>query len=104
LSRISSKECREEINLSLHKVHELTGKPCELFAYPFGQLEDYNTDVIRTLETAGVRAAVTGISDINDGTTPSMELRRYGIGAGDSMAIFQMNVHHVMGQLLKIKQ
>lgn len=94
LSHLSPEERHEEIVRAVTAVHELTGRPCELFAYPNGRAEDYDVDTIGTLEACGVRAAVTTIEGPNDAMTPVMELRRYGIGAHLSMANFRSKVHH----------
>lgn len=101
MSRLSSKECQEEISLSVAKTQELTRRPCELFAYPFGYPRHYNSETIRTLKEHGIRTAVTGVQGPNDETTPLMELRRYGIEAHDNMAVFQTKAHHFISHVLR---
>jgi peptidoglycan/xylan/chitin deacetylase (PgdA/CDA1 family) len=100
LGRISPQECSDEIKQSVAITHQLSGRPCELFAYPFGYRQDYNTETIRILQAQGVQMSATGIPEPNDRRTPLMELRRYGIGAKDNMAVFQLKVHHFMAQVL----
>lgn len=99
MSRLSTKECQEEVSLSVAKTRELTGRPCELFAYPFGYPRHYNSETIKTLEQHGIRIAVTGVPGPNDDGTPLMELKRYGIDATDTMAIFQVKAHHLINQV-----
>lgn len=82
---LSPRERYDEITRSVTAIRELTGRPCELFAYPNGRLQDYDKDIIKILESCGVRVTVTAVKGTNDGTTPLMELRRYGIGADLSM-------------------
>lgn len=94
LARLSPEERDGEIEASLAAVRELTGGPCRLFSYPNGQLEDYDPATIGALRERGVEAAVTSMAGANEETTPAMELRRYGIGAGVTMARFQLMVHH----------
>jgi peptidoglycan/xylan/chitin deacetylase (PgdA/CDA1 family) len=102
LSRLSWKECIDEIEGSMTAVRKVTGRPCELFAYPNGCIDDYNNGVIRILESYGVRAAVTTIEGPNDSKTSLMELRRYGIGPNLSLAGFQMRAHHIMTKLRRM--
>ena len=99
LSHLSNGERENEIKQSIHAVHELTGQPCKLFAYPNGRTEDYNSATIKDLKTCGIQAAVTTISGPNDRMTPVMELRRYGIGSDLPMAEFQLMVHHFVNKI-----
>lgn len=97
LSLLSPKERYDEIERSITAIRELTGLPCERFAYPNGRAEDYNAEIIATLEAYGVRASVTAIEGPNNEMTPLMELRRYGIGANLSMGKFQRKIHGFSG-------
>ncbi|MGH7799590.1 MAG: polysaccharide deacetylase family protein [Thermodesulfobacteriota bacterium] len=92
LSLLSPNERQDEIALSVAAIHDLAGLPCELFAYPNGRAEDYNAEIIATLEACGIRASVTAIECPNNEMTPLMELRRYGIGANLSMGKFKRKV------------
>jgi peptidoglycan/xylan/chitin deacetylase (PgdA/CDA1 family) len=103
MSRLSSKECQEEISLSVAKTRELTGRPCEIFAYPFGYSWHYTSETIKTLKQYGVRIAVTGIPGANDHNTPLMELRRYGIDATDTTAVFHLKAHHLINYVRRSK-
>lgn len=89
LSLLTPNERYEEITRSVTTIHELTGRPCELFAYPNGRAQDYNDETIVTLNALGVRASVTAIDGLNGAKTPLMQLRRYGIGADLSMNKFK---------------
>jgi peptidoglycan/xylan/chitin deacetylase (PgdA/CDA1 family) len=94
LTRLSSDECKNEIELSVRRVEELSGRACSFFAYPLGGRNDYNQQSIDILRNLGICAAVTTRSGANDGKTPPLELRRYGSGPNDDMAVFQLKVHH----------
>jgi peptidoglycan/xylan/chitin deacetylase (PgdA/CDA1 family) len=94
LSLLSPRERHDEIERSVTAILELTGRPCGLFAYPNGRVQDYDFGIIKILESYGIRASVTAIEGSNDGMTPVMELRRYGIGANMSMTNFRLKVHH----------
>jgi peptidoglycan/xylan/chitin deacetylase (PgdA/CDA1 family) len=99
LSQLSDKERYNEIRQSIDTVYELTGRRCKCFAYPNGRAEDYNIETIRDLETCGIQIGVTTIPGPNNRMTPSMELRRYGVGADLPMAEFQLMVHHFFSKL-----
>jgi peptidoglycan/xylan/chitin deacetylase (PgdA/CDA1 family) len=94
VSRLRPAERREEIERSVDVIKELTGRDCELFAYPNGGPEDYDQESIRTLKSCGIRAALTGISGPNNSSTPLMEMRRYAVVAEKSMAHFKLIMHH----------
>ena len=96
LSRLSSTECREEVDRSIRAVAELTQQSCESFAYPNGGALDFNQESIRILESCGARAAVTGVFGPNNSATPIMALRRYSVTAGMSLAHFKLIVHHLV--------
>jgi len=96
LSRLSREEQFSEIKRSLDAIHELSGRPCRFFAYPNGLSQDYDAQSIARLEECGVRASVTAIAGPNGRTTPNMELRRYSVGAGGNMALFQLQTHHLV--------
>jgi peptidoglycan/xylan/chitin deacetylase (PgdA/CDA1 family) len=95
LTRLSSNECKKEIELSLRGVEELSGRTCRFFAYPLGGREHYNQQSIDILRSFGIRAAVTTRTGANDRKTPLLELRRYGAGPNDDMTVFQLKVHHL---------
>jgi peptidoglycan/xylan/chitin deacetylase (PgdA/CDA1 family) len=94
LSLLPRKQQIEEISRSIEAVQKITGRSCEYFAYPNGQPQDYDMDIIRVLKSHKIRGAVTGIPKPNDRTTPVMELRRYGIGYDVTLSYFQLKAHH----------
>jgi peptidoglycan/xylan/chitin deacetylase (PgdA/CDA1 family) len=102
LMLLSRKQQIEQISRSIEAVQEVTGRPCEYFAYPNGQPQDYDTDIIRLLKSHKIRGAVTGIPEPNDRTTPVMELRRYGIGFDTTLAYFQLKAHHLIAHARRL--
>jgi peptidoglycan/xylan/chitin deacetylase (PgdA/CDA1 family) len=98
LSSLSPKERYDEIERSVNAVQELTGRPCESFAYPFGRAGDYDQEIIKILKSLGIRAAVTAIEGANDNMTPLMELRRFGIGADLGTDKFKRKTRLVIAQ------
>lgn len=101
LSRLSAKDQEREIGDCVEAVSRLSGAGCSTFAYPNGSPEDYNNDSVRILRDLGVTTAVTTIEGYNTGKTPMLELRRSGVGAGDSMAQFKIAAHHLRTLLRK---
>jgi peptidoglycan/xylan/chitin deacetylase (PgdA/CDA1 family) len=95
LSRLSGEQCRDEIERSIKLVQNLTGRPCKLFAYPFGGGRDYNKQTVDILRSLGISAAVTTLPGPNDRNSSLLELRRYGVGSGEGMALFKLKVHHL---------
>ena len=93
LSTLSLDECRDEIAQSTAVVRDLTGRPCETFAYPFGRGNDYNADTVKVLEECGIRAAVTSSAGFNDIRVPPLELNRCGVGSRVDMGFFQYKIH-----------
>lgn len=99
LSQLSEEERFNEIRRSVDAIHELTGCPCRSFAYPNGRMQDYDSDSIKHLKGCGIQMAVTTTAGPNNRMTPSMELRRYGVGADLTMAEFQLMVHHFISKV-----
>jgi peptidoglycan/xylan/chitin deacetylase (PgdA/CDA1 family) len=99
LSRLSAEEQLNEIRRSVDAIHEFTGGPCRCFAYPNGHKQDYDSESMKHLKACGIHTAVTTIAGPNDRTTPAMELRRYGVGAGLPMAEFQLMAHHFISKV-----
>lgn len=90
LSLLRAPEQRQEIEGSLAAVRRLTGRPCELFAYPNGGAADYDATTLRHLARAGVRLAVTSIPGVNSTATPRLELRRYPVGPEADLGAFEL--------------
>lgn len=96
LSRLSLEEQYDEIERSVNAVQELTGHRCRVFAYPNGRVTDFDQETVRILESCGVNTAVTAIEGPNDRTTSPYQLKRYGISAHASLAVFQLKIHHII--------
>ncbi|MCE5228090.1 polysaccharide deacetylase family protein [bacterium] len=99
MAGISDRRLSEEIDGSIDEVEGLTGRPCRTFAYPNGRREDYDGRAVEILKMRGISAAVTTIGGPNDAATPSLELKRYGIGADMPWHDFKLEIHHVKSAL-----
>lgn len=80
LRHLSEEDQMTQIVKSLKMVMDLTGKVCNVFAYPNGRKQDYCDNTMALLRKYGVDLAVTTIEGLNNTSTPSLELRRIGIG------------------------
>jgi peptidoglycan/xylan/chitin deacetylase (PgdA/CDA1 family) len=104
LSRLSKDESFQEIESSIKHVERFSGRPCDVFAYPFGGRFDYTQETVDLLKKIGIRAAVTTIPGFNDRHTSTMELRRYSAGPNENMSVFQVKVHHVRRWTSKVNR
>ena len=93
LSLLSPRERRDEIVGSLEWVAQATGRRCELFAYPNGDVHDYDADTLQVLEAHDVRVSVTAVPGLNHPETPPLELRRFAVGPTWSLDQFASIVH-----------
>lgn len=59
LSRLSLNEVAQEVSESKRAIEEATGRAVTTFAYPSGRAQDYSSEVVATLRTLGLQAAVT---------------------------------------------
>lgn len=91
LTRISVDEVRQELAESKAIIQHKTGQEITAFAYPNGQLSDYNTDIIQILKDLDYQLAVT----LSTGPVPLSEVRRFEIARvflshKDSLAMFKL--------------
>lgn len=89
LSRISGKSQKEEIEKSLKKVEEVTGKKCRHFAYPNGGAKNYDGNTLEILKNSSVQSAVTMINGSNYKGNCSLQLKRLGIGGKIKLSQFK---------------
>ena len=78
LDQCSSMEIRNEIEINLSTIEEITGKKPIYFAYPFG---DYNQEVIDVLKKNGIVHAMAVIPKLNNNV--GFEDKRIGIYYAD---------------------
>ncbi|HXH84022.1 MAG TPA: polysaccharide deacetylase family protein, partial [Candidatus Tectomicrobia bacterium] len=78
LSRLGERRAWAEIAGSRQAI-QAAGQPApRAFAYPNGGADDYTPAVVRLVERAGFRCAVTTRGGLNGPRTPRLELRRGG--------------------------
>lgn len=62
MSKLSEKQCQEELTSSCKQIFELTGKPVTLFRPPFG---DYNNTLLTTCENLGIVAIQWSVDSLD---------------------------------------
>ncbi len=95
---------REEIQVSVRKVEEWTGRPAKLFAYPNGEPGDFNEIDTEALRFAGVQAAVTGIAGSNTKPCDPLTLRRYPLSLGHDLYRFRAEIAGFRGVMQAISR
>ena len=85
LTKVPSQLAKAQIESSIVRTEELTGRECRLFSYPNGGPDDIDDAVVAMVASTGVDAAVTTISGTNDASSDPMRLRRVGVGGLDSV-------------------
>lgn len=73
LPNVSVEHVRRELVESRQRIAAEIGRPVDLFCYPNG---DYNDDVVREVERAGYRCAVTVEDGLNDERSHPLRLKR----------------------------
>lgn len=95
LARLDGEAQRAEICGSKAAVENLTGQPCEHFAYPNGSIQDHDPLTVEILQDAGFRSCTNMRPGSNHPSTHRMHLHRYGIGADTEFSRFKLWSHHL---------
>ena len=81
LSKCSYEKQRRELMLSRQRIIEELGEDCTLFAYPNGEITDYNHETIGLLKKSGYMGAVTTVVGYIDNVNrDNFQLNRFGTG------------------------
>lgn len=83
LSRIMPEQARREIRESKKQLEQRLGA-ITLFAYPRGEREDFNGEIMRMVKEAGFSCAVTTVSGTNDRNSDRFALRRTAVEKDNS--------------------
>lgn len=77
MSQLDSSEMRRQAVESKQRLeHMLGGEPLTMFAYPYGQLDDFSAATTRTLSQAGYEVAVTTHWGTRNSESKALTLRR----------------------------
>ena len=91
---------RNEIQISIAKVAQWTGRPVSVFSFPNGQRGDFDEADKAVLRAQGIQAAVTGIGGANNSRTEPLELKRYPVALYHDDAGFRAEVTGFRSALL----
>jgi len=78
LSRESYDEQLYEIKKSKEAIENIVDKRVNVFSYPFGGRQDYNSDTIRVLTSLSFTKSASGFWGVSDGCTDVMQIPRNG--------------------------
>ena len=93
---------RLEVQLSVRKVAEWSGRPVELFSYPNGEAGDFGWPEKEALRAEGVSAAVTGIAGANRWPCDPLALRRYPLTVHHDESRFRAEVTGLRSVVLSV--
>ncbi len=81
MSKLDKKSLENEVLTCRERLMDETGSKPTVFAYPNGEIHDYNQDCKDVLAKYGFKTAFTTIEGINTKATDLMELKRIPTGA-----------------------
>lgn len=90
LANLEPPEQRSEIRQGLEALRDVCGSAVEFFAYPNGKPEDFDDAVVKALQDAGLRAAVTTVQRPLRAADDLMRLPRLGVTEGDTVAKLEL--------------
>jgi peptidoglycan/xylan/chitin deacetylase (PgdA/CDA1 family) len=73
LPNVDREHVRRELTRSRQRIAAEIGRPVDLFCYPNG---NYNDEIVREVERAGYRCAVTVEDGLNDADSHPLRLKR----------------------------
>ena len=73
-------------------LEKYAGYPIKTFAYPNGQKNDYNKEVVNILKELGFEVALTTITGFNTVDTNPFELKRMSMDNTQSFSLFLSTV------------
>jgi len=101
LSKCTYEEQREELTRSQRRIADELGEECTLFAYPNGQMTDYNQDTIGLLKELGFLCAVTTIFGYLDNNhRDDLQLNRFGVaGSLEELGTIATGLSRLVGKI-----
>ena len=90
LSKGDDSQIREELLISKKMIEDNTRKKCRFFAYPNGQLEDFNQTVINNLVELKYECGLTTISGKNSINSDLYKLKRFYTSSRNDIIEFIM--------------
>lgn len=103
LSRETPEQIKEEIRGSKIALERLCGKISTVFAYPNGQIGDWNEETERTVISSGFEAALTTIEGVTTRKTHPLRLKRITMDGTDDGPTFAVITSGVRAYLRRAK-
>ncbi len=92
LTKMDLREIEGEIMFSKNLLEERLGEKINIFAYPFGQLSDFNKEIIRLLEKRGFICACSTIWSTSNSSKKLFFLNRVRIDPEDDIETFKLKL------------
>ena len=89
---LSPEDLKRETVQARQRLEEIVGTPVSLFAYPYGQLDDFDLAAERAVQEAGFEAACSTHFGRGSDPTERFRLRRVGIEPDDSLETFEAKI------------
>jgi predicted ATP-grasp superfamily ATP-dependent carboligase/peptidoglycan/xylan/chitin deacetylase (PgdA/CDA1 family) len=96
LAALEREEALAELTLSKAALEARLKRRVTLFAYPFGQTEDFNAETQALVREAGYQAACSAIAEVNRASADPLALARLAVG-NDPPSAFAFQLQRVWG-------
>jgi peptidoglycan/xylan/chitin deacetylase (PgdA/CDA1 family) len=93
LSKLDEAESKVEIFKSLDSVKKITGKKCNMFAYPNGGISDYNDSHKLLLKNSSISLAFSMIDGLSSKQDDLYQIKRFFISSHINIKQFSAQVH-----------
>jgi peptidoglycan/xylan/chitin deacetylase (PgdA/CDA1 family) len=103
LTSCTSEEICEKLEVSKKRIEEKCQRPCHLFAYPNGNLGDFNDHTKAKIQQAGFSCALTTIPQHNDERSDIFALNRLNVHNSGDLNSFLRLFSSFWRRLSKIK-
>lgn len=94
LANLPCENVQSELVVSKGRIEEVTGKPCRLFAYPYGSAIDVSKALYPLVEEAGYAAAFTQFPGLNSIGANPFALKRINVPGLPTLPMFH---YHASG-------
>ena len=102
-SRLSENEIQNEIIESKNILISKLKNPVNIFAFPYGEKDDFNEFSKEAVKKAGFLAALTMVQGINTKEDDLYSLKRIGVGGLDTMETFRLKIAGFIPWLSQLK-
>ena len=92
MAGLSSEDLKRETVQARQRLEEIVGTPVRLFAYPYGQIDDFDLAAERSVQEAGFDAACSTHFGRGSHLRERFRLRRVGIEPNGSLETFEAKV------------